>query len=375
MFQRFRYFRALILLVGIPGFFTRCETDSLCDPIDATCRPALAGLFYAVRDTTTPRSVLISMAPSGTTSYLISVDFRNAKHISVTTQDGPSNHEITATARNVAYVADDSTVGALLVNSDGSYTNLGAVNPGASLGLGVVASELSGTPYYAPHSSGSVYVLAVRNGVLSQIQNFNAGTTLTGAAVIPGGKYLFLNDSIGPSIRVMSLNSDGTIAGQVATLSISVSPYIAADPLGRFIYVHNSGGSTMDVYALNSETGVLSGPVSSTPGVSGNVLIRPHPAGKLVYIVTAGSTIQYASVSSGGLVTVNGSHQFSTQSGCSWCPYSALTFDTTGNFIFLAAASPQGIFSGSVDLNSGVLKELFQTSVGAIPGTVGFLSY
>lgn len=98
------------------------------------------------------------------------------------------------------------------------------------------------------------------------------GTTLTGVAVTPDGKYVYLSNQGSNSVAVVDTASNTV----VNTVLVGTSPSgVAVTPDGKHVYVANQGSNSVSVIKTASNTVVTTVPVAGPSAIS----IIPPPQG------------------------------------------------------------------------------------------------
>ena len=174
-------------------------------------------------------------------------------------------------------------------------------NPYVSLDNGSavqIAFAPNGTQVYVTLGTGGVDALTFSpiNGGLSKLSvhlnPLGNGYADQGLATDPKGKYLFVTETGGNGVRVLTINPDGTLN------EVAGSPYptglgaksVVVDKTGAYVYVANSTINTISGFSLSS-TGTLA-PLAGSPYGTGSgpqALAEDNTSGYLVAICGAGN--------------------------------------------------------------------------------------
>ena len=102
--------------------------------------------------------------------------------------------------------------------------------------------------------------MLVRVGAVHNRQPFPTGTSPTGVAIEPLGRFLYVVNSGSNDISACSIDAaTGTaspLAGSPFPAGTSPSA-LAVDGLAKFLFVTNKGDNTVSVFAMDSSTGAL----------------------------------------------------------------------------------------------------------------------
>jgi YVTN family beta-propeller protein len=232
-------------------------TTGLCSSNDFDCSPRPEDVYYAVWviDTATNKVV----AASSGKGYVQAIAFSpDGQHIYFATYDS------------------DVSLPQVLVFDTGTTISLlpyGSVN--------AIAITPDGKHVYVPYiqlnsTISPPEIVAVIDTVTNTVaQNVQVETTpfevnLTGIAVTPDGKYVYVSNPTSNSVAVMDTASN-TI---VKTILVGMSPAgVAVTPDGADVYVSNSASNSVSVINTNSNTVVDTIPVAGPSAIS--IISRP----------------------------------------------------------------------------------------------------
>jgi len=248
------------------------------------------------------------------------------------------------------------------------------------------------TAYATVPSNGSVLVLHI-DGATGGINVEGstpqyAGTSPHGLALARSKKVLYVANSLSNDISTFNIASDGSLSLATTT---SDGPRVSGpwealiDPTGQYLLVTNSGvPGTVSVFSIDSSTGAL-GSVTGSPfeANDGPSEIVMPPAGNLVYVSNPSSGMVTGFIFDTTLATcgtilcpVVGSPFYSGAGA------SALSFDNSGQFLYVANTSAENvspevignISAFGVNTTTGVLSHVsgspFAPPIGTGPSTL-----
>jgi YVTN family beta-propeller protein len=213
-------------------------TTGLCSSNDRDCFPRPEDVYYAVWliDTATNKVV----AASSGKGYVQGIAFSpDGKHTYFATYDSDVllPQVLVFDTRNTISLPPFGAVNAIAITPDGRYLYL---------------------PYVLFNSTDSppeivAIIDTVTNMVVQTVQVETApfGATLTGVAVTPDGKYVYVSNQASNSVAVIDTVSN-TI---VKTISVGASPAgVAVTPDGKYVYVSNQASNGVSVIKTASNT-------------------------------------------------------------------------------------------------------------------------
>jgi 6-phosphogluconolactonase (cycloisomerase 2 family) len=166
-----------------------------------------------------------------------------------------------------------------------------------------VASETTASIWqYAIGSDGSLTGIADSVSGLTQVPTTGTSTP-TSIAVDPAGGFIYVG-SIGTAIITYSIGTNGALALVAATPEPGFPLALAIDPTGQFLYAgHNSVNAVSQFSIGGGGVPVLGTTLAIGAQTAG---IAVGPTGKVVYLVTGSSVLEF-SVGAGGQLTPLGS--------------------------------------------------------------------
>jgi DNA-binding beta-propeller fold protein YncE len=165
-----------------------------------------------------------------------------------------------------------------------------------------------------------------------------------GAAVNPGGTFVYYNNFINPSdiLTFCSINSNGTLNHCAHTTQqgqVGVDSFMAVNPAGNFLYIAPDNGSTfITACPINQATGDITAPCIQEPdGSTGSQYLAISPNGNFIYYTGSGSLL-YAPLNSttGAIGTPN------TAGVANGHILAGVAIDPTGQFLYVANILAQG---------------------------------
>ena len=207
----------------------------------------------------------------------------------------------------------------------------------------------------------SVYRVNPSTGVLSFLNNFNAGNTPYAVAVTPNGLFAYVSNQLGDSVSAYGIdNATGVLTPLTGRVSNNASG-LAMDHLGRYLWVANYGWHTLSGFAI-AGNGALT-PVPGSPLATTSSLpyaITAHPTLDFVYVAFQSSfdhsVVAYSVDPATGALTQQQklTNVISSANG--------VAIDPNGRFLYVNDGS--GICSFAINATTGLLTSKGCVSVG-----------
>ncbi len=261
------------------------------------------------------------------------------------------------TSDNVSAFAIDTSSGAL-TQVEGSPFGAG------SRPVGEAIDPVGAFIYVANGDSDNVsaYVINTESGALTQVQGqpFAAGSYPWQVAIDPTGKFAYVANagvSSSGNVSAYTINASSGALTQVkgSPFAAGTSPSgVAIDPTGKFAYVPNSGDNDVSAYTINASSGALT-QLKGSPFAAGYQPRKVAINGTFVYVTNfdSNNVSAYAiNAKSGALTQVPGS------------PFEAGTnpigvaIDPTGAFLYVTNHGSNNISAYAVNPSSGALTQV-----------------
>ena len=203
----------------------------------------------------------------------------------------------------------------------------------------------------------SVYRVNPSTGVLSFLNNVNAGNTPYAVAITPNGLYAYVTNQMGDSVSAYGIDTaTGVLTPLTGRVSNNASG-IAMDRLGRYVWVANYGWHTVSAFSIGSN-GVLA-PVGSPLATTSSLpyAISAHPTMDFVYVAHGSSNFAvtvYSVNPANGALTLQ-----QTLTNVITSP-SGIVIDPSGQFAY-AVSQSGGISEFRINAATGLL-----TYIGAV---------
>jgi YVTN family beta-propeller protein len=237
-------------------------TTGLCSSNDFDCSPRPEDVYYAVWviDTTTNKVVAaspgkgfvqaITFSPDGKHTYLANYD-----------SDSPLPPQVLVfDTGNSISLPPFGAVNAIAITPDGRHLYIPYV--------------LFSLAFPLPETIVAI-IDTMTNTVAQtiQVETTPSGATLTGVAVTPDGKYVYVSNQVSNSVAVIDTVSN-TI---VKTILVGTSPAgVAVTPDGKYLYVSNQASNSVSV--INTASNTVVDTINSVAGASA-ISIIPPPQG------------------------------------------------------------------------------------------------
>jgi YVTN family beta-propeller protein len=234
-------------------------TTGLCSSNDRDCSPRPENVYYAVWVIDTATNKVVAASPGK--GYVQGIAFSpDGKHTYLATYDS------------------DVLLPQVLVFDTGNSIALppyGEVN--------AIAITPDGKHLYVPYvlfngTNSPPEIVAVIDTATNtvaqtvQLETTPFGATLTGVAVTPDGKYVYVSNQVSNSVSVIDTASNTV----VKTVLVGTSPAgVAVTPDGVHVYVSNQGSNNVSVINTASNMVVTTVPVAGPSAIS----IIPPPQG------------------------------------------------------------------------------------------------
>lgn len=215
---------------------------------------------------------------------------------------------------------------------------------------------------YSQTDPSAIYGFSIdgSTGALTALAS-NPTSVTQGSQIIadPNGKYLFVSDTVGSGVTMLTVNSDGTLTAGTETLTAVDPFYMATDGSGKFLYVMNGG--SLQVYSYVGGVLVAEGsPVSfnmfqMVGDVGGNYMYATNGTTSGIYVYTIAS-------GTGALTAVSSESPFVTA-----YPPNQLVISPSGGNLY----SFNGVALEAFSLSSGTLKAVSGEPYTALPATSG----
>ncbi len=164
------------------------------------------------------------------------------------------------------------------------------------------------------------------------------GTSPTGLALLPSGKFLYTANSRANTISIYNVGADGTLTltGTPIQGNQAEGPNVALiDPTGQYLTVSNNFSNNISVFQIDASTGALTEVAGSPfPANASPTEMVFTPTGQFLYVTNPSiKTVTAFSFASGVLT------QLSTSPVISGAGPSDLVIDLSGRFLYVANAS------------------------------------
>jgi 6-phosphogluconolactonase len=193
------------------------------------------------------------------------------------------------------------------------------------------------------------------------------GTSPTGLALLPSGKFLYTANSRANTISIYNVGADGTLTltGTPIQGNQAEGPNVALiDPTGQYLTVSNNFSNNISVFQIDATTGVLTEVAGSPfPANASPTEMVFTPSGQFLYVTNPSIKTVTAFSFAAGVLT-----QLGTSPVISGAGPSDLVIDLSSRFLYVANASatnPQpyaatvGNISGfNIDPNTGALTPI-----------------
>jgi YVTN family beta-propeller protein len=212
-------------------------TTGLCSSNDRDCFPRPENVYYAVWviDTSTNKVVTASSGKGYVQSIVFSPD---GKHTYFGTYDSDVllPQVLVFDTGEIISLPPFGAVNAMTITPNGRY-------------LYVPYVQFNGT--VSPPEIVAIVDTVTNTVATVQVETTPFGATLTGIAVTPDGKYVYLSNQASNSVSVIDTVSN-TI---VKTISVEYSPAgLAVTPDGKYVYVSNNVSNSVSVINTASNT-------------------------------------------------------------------------------------------------------------------------
>lgn len=285
-------------------------------------------------------------------------------------------------ARKFAYVANqvDNTISRFAIN--GTIGSLAEITPRVDTGFSPRAMLMSSNGnllFVLNQASNNITVYSVNSGALTEISGspFTVFNNPVAMILTPSGNFLYVLNSNLAVVFGYSVSSSGSLqqipgpptptgTGNQAT---GAGPSaMAVDPGGKFLYVANTLQNTLAILAINSSTGALA-PIVDSPFLTGTspASLAVTPSGTYLYVANLGSNnVTGYSIDSSGEPTELSGSPFSTVGS----PV-LIVSDPNGNFLYTVnqttkLISSLQITSGTGALTNGPSSEITSAAASSI---------
>ena len=199
----------------------------------------------------------------------------------------------------------------------------------------------------------SIYRANPTTGVLSFLNNVNAGDTPWAVAVSPNGLYAYVTNAVGGTISSYAINNSmGAVTLIPLSSPQSLNSYgVAMDRLGRFIWTTNYGFSTVSAFSIGTN-GVLTAAGSPLPTpYTLPYVIAAHPTMDVVYVAHQSNF----AVSVYSVNTTNGTLTLQQTLTNVITAANGLVIHPTGRFAYVVSGSG-GVCALTINPSSGNLS-------------------
>ncbi len=178
----------------------------------------------------------------------------------------------------------------------------------------------------------SVYRANTSTGVLSFLNNANAGNSPYAVVLSPNGLNAYVSNQLGDSVSAYSIDStSGVLTALGARVSNNASG-LAMDRLGRYIWVANFGWNTVQTLTIGAGGALVSAgtPISTGQGLP--YAIAAHPTMDFVYVAHSSGfaiTVHSVNPADGSLTLIQ------TLSNAISSP-AQMVIDPSGRFAYVA---------------------------------------
>jgi len=207
-------------------------------------------------------------------------------------------------------------------------------------------------------SSNSFWIAAYARdsstGLLSAIAGspFPTGQLHTpqAIAVRPDGNFLYVADEDFNTIEIYGIAKDGVLSLVPSQASTGDGPFwIAIDPADSFLYVTNQRDATISAFGINPDGTLESIGIFHLPGEPQGIAV--DPSGRFVYVVS-GSLISAFTIdlAAGSLSSIAGSPYMAGDS------LQRVQIDSSGSFLYVTNSQTSQVFAFQIDPVSGALQ-------------------